>query len=134
LNPLTALTKRTGIALLVLAVALIATAGAFITPAQVIITDPSGRGVAAYVETSNQTINRNGQIFTGAVRFQASTSGRYEIRVTGDSPSQVIITEDLGSAFAAVLGWFGALFGGMVLLTGGIVILVRGRRRAAHPA
>jgi hypothetical protein len=190
-NSLTALTKRTGITLVVLAVALMATAGAFIgtglatsvgnalggpiastptdqvkhlspgryvifertgtqsgvggfsvtenaavtiTPAQVIITDPSGRAVAADAETSNQTTNRNGQIFTGAVRFQASTSGRYEIRVTSDSPSQVIISEDLGPAFAAVLGWFGALFGGMVLLTVGIVVLVRGRRRATHPA
>ena len=108
-----------------------------LSPDDVEVTDPDGNPVVTSFTTSNETINRNGAIYTGAVSFEANVHGDYRVRIsaTGD---QVLLSRDLGSLFGSVLGFFLTAVGAGLLLVAGIVVLIvsatrRRRRRPTLP-
>lgn len=104
--------------------------GLSLTPDQVTITGPGGDPVPTSRIGSNQTINRNGRLYTGALTFVADTAGPYRVVITGDAEG-VVISQDLGGTFSSVAVWFliGAV--GAVGCLAGLVLVVLGRRRPA---
>lgn len=98
-----------------------------LTADEVMVTGPTGRPVPTGGMTGNQTINRNGAIYTGAVHFRAATKGHYRIVISGRS-GPVIISQDIGSVFSSAAPWFlltvMALLGGL----GGVALMFFGQR------
>jgi hypothetical protein len=105
-----------------------------LTADEVTVTAPSGRPVPTRGMTGNQTINRNGTIYTGAVHFRAATKGKYRIVISGGS-GPVIISEDIGTVFSSAAPWFlltvMALLGG---LAGVALMFFRRRPKSASLA
>jgi hypothetical protein len=98
-----------------------------LTADQVTITGPAGRPVPTRALTTNQTINRNGDIYTGAVQFRVATKGRYRIVISSES-GPVIISEDIGAVFSSSARWF--LLTAIALLgcLTGLALMFLGRR------
>jgi hypothetical protein len=102
--------------------------GVSLTPEQVTITGPAGEVVPTASIGSNQTLNRNGALYTGALGFTVGTAGSYRVVVTGDAGG-VVVSQDLGSAFASSAWWFLLAFLSVVGCVAGLVLVVVGRRR-----
>ena len=110
--------------------------GVSLDPDQIRVTAPDGTGVATGYPAGDQTIERNGVVFTGAVEFRAPTSGDYEISVETSSPTTVMISRDLGSLIVSALVWVLAGATGFVLFAAGVVVLIvhTTRRNRTPPA
>jgi hypothetical protein len=107
-----------------------------IVPSQVTVTAPDGEPVAVFRLDYTETITRQGQVYTGAVRFDARTTGNYDIRLTNPVPTSVLITRSLGDAIRSVLVWIGTGAVGGIIFVAGLVMLIvgvtrRGRARRA---
>lgn len=107
-----------------------------IDPSQVTVTAPDGRPVFVFQPGTVETITRDSTVYTGAVQFDAPTTGNYDIRLTTQFPTSVLITRSLGDAIRSVLVWIGTGAIGGVLLVAGLVMLIvgvtrRGRARRA---
>jgi hypothetical protein len=107
-----------------------------IVPSQVIVTAPDGRRIFVFRPSTTETITRDSSVFTGAVQFDAPTSGDYDIRLTTPVPTRVLITRSLSDAIRSVLVWFATGAIGGVLFIAGLVMLIvgmtrRGRARRA---
>ncbi len=103
-----------------------------IAPSDVEVTDAGGRPVRTSELTANETITRNGAIYSGAVSFEVSSGGRYRIEIAqpGD---QMLLSRDLGSLFVSVLGFILGAVGSMFVIgAGAIVLIVRASRRHRH--
>ncbi|MDQ1480690.1 MAG: hypothetical protein QOI44_1551, partial [Actinomycetota bacterium] len=107
-----------------------------IDPTQVIVRAPDGEPVDVFRPGTTETITRDSAVYTGAVQFDAPTTGDYEIRLTNPNFTTVLITRSLGDAIRSVLGWIVAgAFGAMILVAGLVMLIVgvtrRGRARRA---
>jgi hypothetical protein len=76
-----------------------------LTPDQIRITGPAGMLVPTAQAAPDQTINRNGTIYTSAVRFRIAAKGQYRIVISGDS-GPVIISESIGGVLTSAAPWF----------------------------
>jgi hypothetical protein len=88
---------------------------------------------------SREEVNRNGDAFTGVVRFTTPQAGEYQVRVNSAKAATVVIAPAVGSGFRDALAWVGAGFlSGLGFLIGVVLLIVgavrRGRRPAADPA
>ena len=112
-----------------------------LSPDDVTITGPSGVSVAVRYMSDNETINRNGAIYTGALEFEATEAGRYRVTITRVR-SEVIVARTLfdGQATHVVVG---AISGFAFLLTAAALVIAtivsasrrrRAERAAAWPA
>jgi hypothetical protein len=107
-----------------------------IEPWQVIVTDPDGRPVSVDFPRTTEVINRDSTVYTGAVQFDAPTSGTYDIRLKTAATTRVLITRSLADAVRSVLVWIGTGAVGAVIFIAGLVMLIvgmtrRGRARRA---
>jgi len=107
-----------------------------IDPSQVNVTAPDGERVLVFEPTTRETLTRGQSEYTGAVEFDAPTSGNYDIRLRPFDPTFVIITRSVGDTIRSVLVWFGTgALGGIMLITGLVLLIVgvtrRGRARRA---
>jgi hypothetical protein len=105
-------------------------------PSEVTVTAPDGERVFVFRIGHTETITRHGDVYTGAVQFDAPTTGDYEIRLTNPNFTTVLITRSLGDAIRSVLGWIVAGAFGAIILVAGLVMLIvgvtrRGRARRA---
>jgi hypothetical protein len=106
-----------------------------IEPGQVIVTDPDGQRVFVDRPGTTETITRDSTVYTGAVQFDARTTGNYDIRLETMS-TRVLITRSLGDAIRSVLVWIGTGAVGAVLFLAVLVMIIvgatrRGRARRA---
>jgi hypothetical protein len=105
--------------------------GVSITPADVLVLDPGGVEVPVEPMTVNETIDRNGEQFTGAVRFTVETEGVHRIEVSGGG-ERVVLAPSLVASAMGGLAWMAvAAAGGLVALVG-LVLLVVGLVRAGR--
>jgi len=108
-----------------------------LTPGDVTVTGPSGQTVATRFLSSNQTINRNGKIYTGVIAFNIADAGQYTVTVAR-VPGEVIVTRSIldGQGGHLILGIASGLvfaFAAAALLIATIVVSSR-RSRARRAA
>jgi hypothetical protein len=107
-----------------------------IDPSQVKVTAPDGEPVFVFRDASSETLNRGSTQYTGAVQFDARTSGNYDVRLATRRATAVVITLSVEDTIRSVLVWFGTGALGGILLVAGLVMLIvgltrRGRARRA---
>ena len=107
-----------------------------ITPSDVQVLSASGTSVPVEAMSLTETIDRNGQRFTGAVRFTVVDPGLHRIRVLGNG-QQIVVAPGIAGSFRGALAWLGLIGLGVLVAAVGLVLLivgfVRGRRPAAVP-
>jgi hypothetical protein len=105
-----------------------------IGPEDVQVTGPNGARITTRAMNSNETLNRNGSIFTGAVKFTVVTPGQYDIDVSSGNGTAVV-GRSLVDTVGKHLGWlFGVGIGGLAFLIGLIWLIVALRRRGKNKA
>lgn len=99
-------------------------------PADVTVQSVSGQELDIRRPSSGQTIERNGAIYGGAVRFEVPEAGRYTVSIKGRGDTNVLVAPALDQTFVrAVPGVLVVLLGGIAISTGLVVLLMaRGRR------
>jgi Protein of unknown function (DUF2510) len=96
----------------------------------VTVIGPTGRPVPTTAVTTNQTINRNGAIYTGAVQFHIATKGQYRVVIASFS-GPVIISEDIGAVFSSSARWFLLIEIGLLGCLIGLALMFFSRRPKA---
>lgn len=96
-----------------------------IEPDAVSVLSPSGDSLPVETTTFDETIDRNGSTFTGAVRFTVQESGVHQVFVDGVG-QQVIVAPSIASSFGNALAWLGVAALGALLAVIGIVLLILG--------
>ena len=105
-----------------------------IGPEDVQVTGPNGARTTTLEMNSNETLNRNQSIFTGAVKFTVVTPGQYDINVSAGNGTAVV-GRSLGDTIGKHLGWlFGIGIGGVAFVIGLIWLIVSLRRRGKSRA
>jgi hypothetical protein len=108
--------------------------GVTLGPGDVEVTGPDGRPIPTSTPSNNETINRNGTIYLGAVSFTVSRAGRYRVEIP-QTDDDVILSRDLGSLLGSVLVLILTAIGGLLMAGGGTLTLIVGanrrRRRSA---
>jgi hypothetical protein len=104
-----------------------------ISPSDVEVTDPAGNPLPTSRMTANETIDRNGTVYTGALSFEVPARGQYRVVITQAS-DQVLLSRDLGSLFLSVL-WLILVAVASVFVVGAgvIAMIVRASRRRRRP-
>jgi hypothetical protein len=95
-----------------------------ISPDQVSVRGPFGTTISVSGPGGiSEQITRGSQVYTAAARFEITTSGFYEIRVSavGD---RVVIARSIGSAVRGSLGWLGGIGVAGLLLVAGLALFV----------
>ncbi len=77
-------------------------------------------------EGSNQTINRNGDHFSGIATFEVEEPGFYRIELSTTRDTQALVTRSLTEFGGTFLGGFARAGLGGMLVVGGIVLAVLG--------
>jgi len=99
-------------------------------PTQVTVTGPDGTQETVGYETVNENITRQGDIYTGAVEFQAPVAGTYQIQITTPGQENVLIARPISQAFGNLLPLVGiGSLGGLLVLVGGVLVIVGSVRR-----
>ncbi len=105
-----------------------------IGPEDVQVTGPNGSTITTREMFSNETLNRNGSIFTGAVKFTVVTPGQYDVNVSSGNGTAVV-GRSLADAVGKHLGWLlGVGIGGLAFVIGLIWLIVALRRRGKNKA
>ena len=104
-----------------------------ITPSDVEVLSASGTSVPVEAMGLTETIDRNGQKFTGAVRFTVVDPGLHRIRVLGNG-QQIIVAPSIAGSFAGALAWLGLIGVGVLVAAIGLVLLIVGFVRGRRPA
>jgi Protein of unknown function (DUF2510) len=105
---------------------------ATIGPEDVQVTGPDGTSITTRRMNSNETLNRNQSIFTGAVKFTVVTRGRYDVNVSAGNGTAVV-GRSVADTVGKHLGWlFGVGIGGLAFLIGLIWLIVALRRRGKN--
>lgn len=104
-------------------------------PGDIDVLDPAGRSVDVTVPSAGESIDRNGDTYTGVAGFIADTAGTYRMEVRGE-PTDVIVTRGLFDLSPVLLVAFGVAAGvGCVAAVASVVlVLVRASRRRASSA
>ena len=111
--------------------------GVTISPDAVSVLSSSGESLPVESTTLDETIDRNGSTFTGAVRFTVEDSGVHRVQVDGSVAGvgpQVIVAPSIASSFGNALAWLGAIALGALLAVIGLVLLIVGLVRGRRPA
>jgi hypothetical protein len=100
-------------------------------PADVRVQSVNGQELKIREPSSGQTIERNGAIYGGVVRFDVPEAGRYTVSIKGCSDKSVLVAPALDQTFLkAIPGVLVVLLGGIALSAGLVVLLMaRSRRR-----
>jgi Protein of unknown function (DUF2510) len=107
---------------------------ATIGPEDVQVTGPDGIAITTRRMSSNETLNRNQSIFTGAVKFTVVTPGKYDVNVSGGDGTAAVGRSVVDSVRKR-LGWLiGVGIGGLAFLIGLIWLIVALRRRGKNKA
>ena len=108
-----------------------------IGPEAVIVTaSTTGRRISVKAMSSNETITRGSQIFTGVVEFNVSDRGAYDVHVNSPRPSRVIVARSIADTFTRFLGWIVLAALAWLTVVSGIALLIIGavrRRRQRTP-
>lgn len=105
-----------------------------IGPEDVQVIGPDGTTIATRRMSSNETLNRNGSIFVGAVKFTVVTPGRYDVNVLAGNGTAVV-GRSLVDTIGKHLGWLvGIGIGGLAFVIGLIWLIVALRRRGKNKA
>jgi hypothetical protein len=103
--------------------------GTSLLPDDVRVTDASGRSVPTDAISANETLNRNGAIYTGSVRFDSPERGDYVVTIDAAAGTTIVLAQDLGSVFAKALpGIALGGVGGIAVVVGAVMMIVRTRR------
>lgn len=107
-----------------------------LAPRDVTVTGPSGEQVTTRYMSSNQSLNRNGKLYTGVIEFTVTEAGQYTVAVTRVT-GEVVVTRSLldGQAGNVIVGVMSGLT--FVFSTAGLVlatIVVSTRRTRARRA
>ena len=107
-----------------------------ITPSAIEVVSASGASVPVEGMGLTETIDRNGEKFTGAARFTVVEPGVHRITVLGNG-QQIIVAPSIAGSFGSAVGWLGLVGIGALVAVVGLVLLivglVRGRRPAVAP-
>jgi hypothetical protein len=105
------------------------------TTASVTVTGPGGENIPVEAESTSQTFSKNGQQFSGALGFVASTAGTYTVSVH-TSGSSVLVAPSFTTAAQENIGWIVGIFVSGILALVGFVLLIVGivRRSRAKRA
>ena len=101
-------------------------------PSDVTVTSESGNLVTVTPMPANvsETLNRNGAIFTAAVRFTTPSGGQYSVVINAPPGTRVVISRDLGSLIGAALpGIALGVAGFIAMLVGAITLGTQASRR-----
>lgn len=104
--------------------------GVTLDASDVTVIGPQGNPIPTEQASGNETLNRNGAVYTEAVIFRAPAAGQYQISDVNPVPSSLIIAQDLGDSAAAVRGWFASAGLGAIAFLAGFGCLLVGFRRA----
>jgi hypothetical protein len=103
-----------------------------ITPSAIDVVSASGASVPVEAMSLTETIDRNGQTFTGAARFSVVEPGPHRISVLGNG-RPIIVAPSVAGSFGSAVGWLALVgIGGLVALIG-LVLLIVGFVRGRHP-
>jgi Protein of unknown function (DUF2510) len=98
------------------------------------VTGPDGTRITTRRMTSTETLNRNGSIFSGAVKFTVVTPGQHDVTVSGGNGTAVV-GRGLADSVGNHLGWLvGVGIGALAFLLGLIWLIVALRRRGKNKA
>jgi hypothetical protein len=103
-----------------------------ITPSDVEVISASGTSVPVEAMGLTETIDRNGETFTGAVRFTVVEPGLHRIKVLGNG-QQVVVGPSIGGSFVSALAWLGLVGLGVLVAAVGLVLLIVGFVRGRRP-
>jgi hypothetical protein len=110
-----------------------------ITGADVLVRAPDGSSVPLRFDTTDETLTRGSDVYSGALSFDAPSGGEYAFTFRNATVTTVVIARSLSDALRSVLVWLlVAVLGGVVLITGVVMLIVgatrRGRaKRAMYP-
>jgi hypothetical protein len=107
-------------------------AGTELAPGQVEVTGPDGSAVGTGPVNGTESITRGTLVLVGVVGFHAGTAGTYQVRITPEAPTRVVVAPSFGAMFLRALPWLAlAGIGGLAVLGGGawLIVAVVGRRR-----
>ncbi|MDQ1249229.1 MAG: hypothetical protein QG597_3603 [Actinomycetota bacterium] len=83
----------------------------------------------------SESVDRNGKVYESVAQFRVGQAGAYTITLTSDGPSEVIVSQSIGSTLTRSAVWFALL--GVAALLGlaglGLVIFAIVRRSMATP-
>jgi flagellar basal body-associated protein FliL len=108
-----------------------------LTPSDVQVTGPDGE-VPTEADPDNETLDRNGAVYTGALSFQVVTHGQYQVHVSGP-PTQVVLARALFDGMATNIAVLVISIVVFALAVGALVITMivsavrRGRQRRTGP-
>jgi hypothetical protein len=114
--------------------------GGGISPADVTVTaSSSGQStpVAPVGSSTTETLTRGSSRYLGVVKFTVSTSGDYDVRVTGSAGEPFFVANSFGDLAKHAAIWFVLMGIGILIGFVGVVLLIVGivrRRRARRPA
>jgi len=110
--------------------------GSRVHPADVTITGPGGENIPALPVGGNETLTRDGEIYTASVEFRA-TAGDHTIEVAGTEEHSVVVARELADQIKALLAVVlaGFLFvGSLIALIVSAVRAGRANRALSGPA
>jgi hypothetical protein len=97
---------------------------ATITPGLVTVTSETGQTLDVVEPGTSQTIDRNGDIYRGAVSFHVSEPGRYRVSIDAPRETRILVAPGLGRTFLKALP--GLVVAGLGFVSGmaGLVVLI----------
>jgi len=105
-----------------------------ITPSAIEVVSESGASVPVQSMGLTETVDRNGDSFTGAARFTVVEPGLHRITVLGNG-RQVLVAPSIAGSFGSAVAWLALVgIGGFVAVIGFVLLIVgfvRGRRPAS---
>lgn len=107
---------------------------ATIGPEDVEVTGPTGVRIPTREMSDNETVTRDGSIFSGAVKFTVDTPGQYEVRVSAGKGTAVVGPSLVDSVRRRLAWLLGIGIGGLAFVIGLIWLIVALRRRGKNKA
>jgi len=102
-----------------------------ITTGDVTITAPNGEPVRIEPrDATPERVTRDAVVYVGVVKFHASTTGDYTVKIATENAHRVIVGRSVLDSFRAGLPWWGVtLLGGGSALAGLVMLIVGISRR-----
>ncbi len=104
-----------------------------ITPSAVEVVSASGVAVPVEAMGLTETIDRNGERFTGVARFTVVEPGAHRITVLGNG-QQIIVAPSIAGSVGRALAWLGLVGIGVLVAGIGLILLIVGFVRGRGPA
>ena len=100
-------------------------------PDQVSVDGPAPVARRTDLGNGTETLNRNGDVYTGAVRIEVPQKGVYTVRIadTGAPPRAVMIVRPVSYSFRHVAPLAVVALGVLLVVIGGVLLVIRVARR-----